>query len=258
MVSDCNVTHGSTLYASGKLNGAAAMTAEEITHAFNMMSAQLQQAQKALAAEQGTTGDFHQSTNRGGDSGIIGANRRGQMKEAWPKKSTYIQVSGNFKSWAKDMKDYLALHDESIKELIEYFDSNWTMGQKLSYEEIDKCCANREVDVDVDSALHMVIGAFLEGESKMLTDTAEVNNPENLEMHKCGLELWGAFNVMSIFGSIHDFQAAKKIQNVMSKPNALERRHQKCYRQAVASKEPEFVKMKTHWHQRVPRSIQES
>ena len=29
------------------------------------------------------------------------------------------------------------------------------------------------LNVDVDTALHMVIGAFLEGESKMLADTAD-------------------------------------------------------------------------------------
>ena len=34
-----------------------------------------------------------------------------------------MQVSGNFKSWAKDMKDYLFWHDQSVKELIEYSDS---------------------------------------------------------------------------------------------------------------------------------------
>ena len=52
-----------------------------------------------------------------------GAIRRGQMKEVSPKKYTNMQVSGNFKSWAKDMKDYLFWHDRSNKELIEYSDS---------------------------------------------------------------------------------------------------------------------------------------
>ena len=32
--------------------------------------------------------------------------------------------------------------------------------------------------------LHMVIGALLEGACKMFADTADVNNPRNLEMHK--------------------------------------------------------------------------
>ena len=70
---------------------------------------------------------------------------------------------GNFKSWGKDTKDCLFWHDRSIKELIEYFDSNWTMDQKFSFEDIGNCCSNTKLGFDVDSALHMVIGAFLKG-----------------------------------------------------------------------------------------------
>ena len=54
----------------------------------------------------------------------------------------------------------------------------------------------------------------------MLADTAEVNNPQNLEMHKSDLELWRllkynfdcapAFNVISILESIRNTQEAKK------------------------------------------------
>ena len=68
------------------------------------------------------------------------------MKEVWPKKHTNIQVAGNCKSWTKDMEDYIFWHDKSIKELIRYFDSSWTMDLKLSYEEIETCCANRTLD----------------------------------------------------------------------------------------------------------------
>ena len=63
------------------------------------------------------------------------------------------------------------------------------MDQELSYEEIEKCCADRKLDVDVDSALRVLIGAFLEGESKVLADSAEVSNSKNLETHKSGLGL---------------------------------------------------------------------
>ena len=76
LISDNNVTHGSTLYTSGKLKGEAAMSAEEKTNALNMMSAQLQQVPTAVATEQVTTDDFRQKMNRGRDSGIIGAIRR--------------------------------------------------------------------------------------------------------------------------------------------------------------------------------------
>ena len=167
------------------------MTAEEITNAFGIMSALLQQVQPALAAQQATTADLRQNMNRRRESGeLIGAIRKGQMKEISPKKYTNMQVSGIFQSWAKDMQDCLFWHDLSIKEFIEYFDSTWIMDQKSSDEEIGKCGANRKLGIEVDSALHMVIGAVLEGVSKMLADTAEVNNPQNLEMHKPGLEQW--------------------------------------------------------------------
>ena len=122
-------------------------------------------------------------------------------------------MCGNFETWGQGHeRPPLLWHDRSVKEIIEYFDCIWIMDQILSCEEIGKCCADRTLDIDVDSALHMMIGAFFEGESKMLADTAEVNNPQTLEMHKSGLELWillkynfdrsSAFNVISILDGI--------------------------------------------------------
>ena len=99
------------------------------------------------------------------------------MKEVTPKKHTNMQVSGNSKSWAKDTNDYLFWRDRSVKELIGNVDSDWTMDQKLSYEESKKCCSNRNLDVDVDSALRIVIGVFLEGESKILTVMGRSQRP---------------------------------------------------------------------------------
>ena len=100
----------------------------------------------------------------------------------------------------------------------------------------------------------MVIGTFLEGESKMLADTVVVNNRQNLEVRRSGLELWrvlkynfdrtSVLNAISILESIRNVHASKNIQDVMLQVNALERRHWEYYRQAVGSKE--FVKMKTH------------
>ena len=87
--------------------------------------------------------------NRGGEpGGIIEAISR-------KKYTTNMQGSCNFKSWAEDMNDYLFCHDRSITEFSEYFDSSWIMGQTSSYEEIWKCCANKKLDIDVDSALHI-------------------------------------------------------------------------------------------------------
>ena len=80
----------------------------------------------------------------------------------------------------------------------------------------------------------------------MLTDTAEVNNPQTLEMHKSGLELRrrlkyhvdraSAFNVISILKRIRNMQEAKNRQDLMSKVNSLEKRQQEYHRQVVGSK----------------------
>ena len=150
--------------------------------------------------------------------------KRSQMKDISPKKYTNMQVSGNFRSWAKHVKHYLFQHDTSIRDLIEYFDNTWIMDQKFLYKEIGQCCANTKLDSEADSALHMVIKA-LEGE--MLANTAEANNPQNLEVHTSAPELWGllkhnsdrasAFNVVSILESIRNINEAKNIQDVISK-----------------------------------------
>ena len=109
--------------------GGAAISAEEITTAFSMMSAELQPVQTALPVEQMITADLRQSLNLGRDpGGIIAANRKGRCANT--------AVSGNFKLRAKDMQDRLFWHDTPIKELIEYFDRSWIVDKKLSYEEI--------------------------------------------------------------------------------------------------------------------------
>ena len=124
----------------------------------------------------------------------------------------------------------------------------WIMGWKLSYVEVGQYCANMKLDIDVGSALHMVIGAFLEGESKILADTAA------LEMYKSGLaqerlsrsnfDRASAFNVIRIHESTRNMLAAKNIQDEMSKVSAPEKRHQEYDRQAFGSEGPDFVKVK--------------
>ena len=110
--------------------------------------------------------------------------------------------------------------------------------------------------IDVDEALLIVIRAFLEGESKMLEDTAELNDPHTMEMHSLGLELWrlvrfnfvraSAVNVIIILESVRNMQAANNLQNVMFKDSCFGETAPRIYRQAVGSKEQEFVKMRTH------------
>ena len=255
-LSDYNIQNESTLHLSMRLRGG--MTEEQVQQMFTMLTDQMTQLQTALTQEQAKTDSRKQNlmAKSSDSSGIIGAIRKGQMKEISPNKYVNTQTSGNFKVWAKDMKDFIFWHDKASKELIEYFESQWPADAKLTYEDMTKCCNDKGVDMEVDSALHMVIGAFLEGESKMLAETAEMSNPHTFEMHKSGLELWrllkynfdrsSSFNVISILEVIRNMQQAKNIQDVLPKITSLERAQQEYYRQAIASKDPEFVKMRTH------------
>ena len=144
MNSDHNIIHGSTLCASGRLRGGATMSATEATNAFGVMSAQLQQLQTALAAEQATTADLRQNMNRGGESGgIMGGIRRRPDERHLPEEVHHCAGVWQLQVVGQRHERGPLWHDKSIKELIEYFDSTWITDQKLPYEEIGKCCANR-------------------------------------------------------------------------------------------------------------------
>ncbi len=85
------------------------------------------------------------------------------MKEISPKKYVNIQPSGNFKALAKGINDFIFWRDQSSKDLNEYFENTWIMDSRLMYDNAKKCCEDKGVDLEVDTALHMVIGARLEG-----------------------------------------------------------------------------------------------
>ena len=84
------------------------------------------------------------------------------------------------------MKDFISWHDAKSKELIEHLEEKWPMGDKLDFGQIKKTCQDKELTAKVDSVLHMVIGAFLEGESKILADIAEFPDPGGMTIHKSG------------------------------------------------------------------------
>ena len=91
----------------------------------------------------------------------------------------------------------------------------------------------------------------------MLVDTAEVNNPKSLEMHKSDLELWRLlvynFDLASTFDVISVFESIRNVQESMSKLNAQEHcKHSGCI------KGSRVLENEQAWHQRLPRSVQES
>ena len=99
-----------------------------------------------------------------------------------------------------------------------------------------KICEDREMGVQEDAALHMVIGAFLEGESKVLADTSELTDLQTMQSHKSGLELWrqlkynfdrsSAFNVITILENIRSMNQVKNVQDVLPKIAILEKAQQ--------------------------------
>ena len=259
-ISEYNIQEQSTLHVNLRLRGGVA-NADEVKAAFDQMRAemtsQILELKDALIKEQKNSEVMKEMIKKKDEtSSLIGAIRKGQMKEISPKKFINAQSSGSFKAWAKDMKDFIFWHDAKSKELIEYFETKWAMDQKLNYGMMKQCCIDKGAEVETDAALHMVIGALLEGESKMLAETAELTNPDNMVVHKSGLELWrllndsfdraSSFNVISLLEHIRNMQPAKNIQDVLPKMTALERVHQEYYKTAMASKDPEFETMKKH------------
>ena len=96
------------------------------------------------------------------------------------------------------------------------------------------------MSTEIDGALHMVIGAFLEGESKVLAETCELTDTDGMETHKSGLELWrllnynfdraSSFNIVGLVEFIRNMGAAKNMQDVLPKMAALDRIHQEDYK----------------------------
>ena len=116
-----------------------------------------------MIEEQKKTEDMKQSmkSRHSESGGIIGAIRKGQMKEISPKKYTNNQLSGSFKVWSKDMKDFIFWHDRETKELMDYAETQWSHDVKLTYAEM-KLCDDKGIDTEIDSAMQMIIGALLE------------------------------------------------------------------------------------------------
>lgn len=98
--------------------------------------------------------------------------------------------------------------------------------------------------LEVDEALHMVIGAFLDGEARVLAETAELMDSTGGKTKKSGLELWhllkanfgraSAFNIISILELIRGMNPAKHINDVFGEMATLGRAHQEYERQATA------------------------
>lgn len=168
------------------------------------------------------------------------------MKEIAPTKFGNVQTASAFQPWARSMKEYMYWHDSSIRTLIDDFEAKWAMDTRLSRAALVELCVGRDMDVETDAAIHMVVLAFLEGEAKVLAETAELMDSEGLGSSKSGLELWrllkynfdrsSAFNIIGVLEMIRGMGPAKGMHDVLSKIATGDRAHQEYQRQALASK----------------------
>lgn len=112
------------------------------------------------------------------------------------------------------------------------------------------------MEPDADTAVHMVVGTFLEGEVRAWAETSEVMVHDGSGSNKSGLESWrllkhtfdrsSAFSAITVLEIITGMPAAKNIQEVMSKMTTLDRAHQEYTKQAAASRDPEFLRMNSN------------
>ena len=87
------------------------------------------------------------------------------------------------------MKDFIFWHDAKSRGAMEYFEGIWDMSNKMRYADVCQVFINKGIEngPEIDAALHMVIGALLEGEAKMFAETAEFTDPDNLDTSQIGV-----------------------------------------------------------------------
>ena len=74
------------------------------------------------------------------------------------------------------MKDYVFWHDRTTREALDFFEDKWSNDDQLTYANAKQCMIDKGLDVEVDSARHMIVSAFKEGEARVLLENAELTN----------------------------------------------------------------------------------
>lgn len=105
------------------------------------------------------------------------------------------------------------------------------MDTRMSRAAVAEFCVGRSLDVETDAALHMVISASLEGEARVIAETAELLDADGTGSTKSGFELWRllkynfdrsfAFNIISVLEMIRSIPPAKT-NDVLPKLATLE------------------------------------
>lgn len=139
------------------------------------------------------------------------------------------------------MRDFIYWHDPKCKSLLGHFEALWPMDQRLSHEKIFELCAEKDMEHDAGTALHVVVG----------TPKVMIHNGSGSS--KSGLQLWrilkhkfdrsSAFNTSTVLEIVWGMPAAKNIHKVMTKMTTLDRAQQEYAKQAAASRDPKLLRM---------------
>lgn len=143
----------------------------------------MQQLQASVVHAQSKIAEMRQildskDASSGDVGGLIHVITKGQMKGSSPNTYVSIQVSGSFTPRRRAMKDLVSGHDPACNQLPEAFEKSWCMEDPSTHVQYFENSMARGVPGEVDEALHVVIGAFLEGEARVLADTRRCSRME--------------------------------------------------------------------------------
>ena len=135
-------------------------------------------------------------------------------------------MSGSFKAWARDLKDYARMADPATLNLLRLGETN--IEENISLDQVEGVeGATPEMDQD----LHYFMCRFLDGEAKMLSLNAEIGSFSG--EHKSGAELWrllmfnyekkSAYSIVNIMGMIRNVEKAKSMADIQPKIATLQR-----------------------------------
>lgn len=180
---------------------------------------------------------------------LIGAIRNGQMRYVVPTKFSNTQTSGAFQLWARDIKEFVYWHDTMIKSMTEDYGNTWIVDTRLANRDMAEICNRNGADVESDQALRMVIGALLEGEAKVLSETATVMNDHGSGTVKSGIINcnWPCINIQHHPCPRSDEPSpCKGDARCAPRAASLDRAHQEYQQQALALKDRESPTMRQH------------
>ena len=134
-----------------------------------------------------------------------------------PKLFRNTAVSGSYKAWSREFKDYALMVDPALEEL-------FMIGESAD-KKIDGMYVDHKSSIDLDTSFHYFITSRLEGEAKILSLNAIVGRAG--KEHKSGAELWRllmynfdketVYNIVKIVEMIKNVEKAKTIGDIQAK-----------------------------------------